>query len=70
MRTKLEYISNVYDQDYLKNEILDLVYYKYSNEIYEAVKSSTINNFTYIINDEKIDIYFNFKELNFLKTNS
>lgn len=56
---KMEYISNIYDQDYLKQNILDLVYKKYSNEIYEAIKSDTINNFTYIISDENIDIYFN-----------
>ena len=56
---KLEHISNIYDADYLKKTILDLVYYKYSNEIYNSVKDSTINNFTYLISDEKIDIYFN-----------
>ena len=60
---KLEHISNIYDADYLKKTILDLVYYKYSNEIYKSVKESTINNFTYLISDEKIDIYFNNIEL-------
>lgn len=58
-KDKLDYITNIYDSAYLTSTINDLTYYKYSNEIYEEVKASTINNFTYILSDEKIDIYFN-----------
>ena len=62
-KEELAYITNIYDKDYLKNEINDLVYYKYSQEIYDTIKDENINNFTYIIDDDKIDIYFN--NLNF-----
>ena len=56
---KLEHISNIYDPDYLRETILDLAYYKYSSDIYKLIKASTINNFTYLISDDKIDVYFN-----------
>ncbi len=62
-KEELAYITNIYDKDYLKYEINDLVYYKYSQEIYDTIKDENINNFTYIIDDNKIDIYFN--NLNF-----
>ncbi len=65
---KLAYISSIYDEDYLSNEINNLVYYKYSSDIYDKVKSSTINNFTYLIDDNKIDVYFNnieFKDIDY-----
>ena len=66
---KLSYISSVYDEEYLTNEINNLVYYKYSSDIYDKVKSSTINNFTYLIDDNKIDVYFNnieFKDIDYI----
>ena len=58
-KEELAYITNIYDKDYLKYEINDLVYYKYSQDIYNLIKDENINNFTYIIDDNKIDIYFN-----------
>ncbi len=61
---KMTYISSIYDEEYLENEINNLVYYKYSSDIYDKVKSSTINNFTYLIDDNKIDVYFNNIEFN------
>ncbi len=56
---KLSYISSIFDEEYLSSEINDLVYYKYSKDIYDKIKKETINNFTYIINEDKIDVYFN-----------
>lgn len=56
---KLSYISNIYNRDDLDYEIDNLVYYKYSSDIYELVKDSNINNHTYIISESKIDVYFN-----------
>lgn len=55
----IDYITHLYSEDYLKKEIYDSVYYKYSLDIYENIKNSTINNFTYILSDEKIEVYFN-----------
>ena len=55
----LAYISNIYNRDDLDYEIDNLVYYKYSSDIYELVKDSNINNHTYVINENKIDVYFN-----------
>lgn len=55
----ISYISNIYDKEYLINEIDNLVKTKYSNEIYNKIINSNINNHTYIIDDNKIDIYFN-----------
>ncbi|MDD6272945.1 MAG: polysaccharide deacetylase family protein [bacterium] len=57
--SKLAYITQIYDEEYLKTEINDLVYYKYSSEIYEKIQNSTINNFTYILSESKIEVYFN-----------
>lgn len=56
---KLDYITSVYDVNYLTSEINDLVYYKYSIDIFNKVKESTVNNFTYIINEDEIYVYFN-----------
>ena len=56
---KLAYISNIYDKDYLIDEINSIVSSKYSNDVYEKVKNSNVDNHTYIIDDNKVDIYFN-----------
>lgn len=56
---KLVYVNSLYDIDYLTNEINSLAFYKYSDEISNEIKKSTINNFTYLISDDKIDVYFN-----------
>lgn len=56
---KLAYISNIYDKDYLIDEINSIVSSKYSNEVYEKIKNSNVDNHTYIITDSKVDIYFN-----------
>lgn len=61
---KLTYITSLFDEDYLKNEINDLVYYKYSSDIYDKIKNETVNNFTYIISDDVVDVYFNNIEFN------
>lgn len=58
-KEKIAYISNIYDKDYLENEINELTYYKYSTEIYEKIKESNVNNNTYIIDENKIEVYFN-----------
>ena len=65
-KEELAYITNIYDKDYLKYEINDLVYYKYSQDIYNLIKDENINNFTYIIDDNKIDIYFNNIDFNLI----
>ena len=56
---EVSYISNVYDKEYLENEINEIVYYKYQTDIYEKIKESNINNNTYIIDENKIEVYFN-----------
>lgn len=66
---ELSYITNVYDKDYLEQEINELVYYKYSTDIYDKIKDSNINNNTYIIDKNKIEVYFNninFKDLDYI----
>ena len=65
-KEELAYITNIYDKDYLKYEINDLVYYKYSQDIYNLIKDENINNFTYIIDENKIDIYFNNIDFNLI----
>lgn len=66
---KVDYISNIYDKEYLTEEINSLAYHKYSSQIYEQIKNSNINNHTYIISDKKIEIYFNdikFDNINYI----
>ena len=56
---ELSYITNLYDKDYLEREINELVYYKYSIDIYDKIKETNINNNTYILDENKIEVYFN-----------
>ncbi len=56
---ELSYITNLYDKDYLEREINELVYYKYSTDIYDKIKETNINNNTYILDENKIEVYFN-----------
>ena len=56
---ELSYITNLYDKDYLEQEINELVYYKYSIDIYDKIKETNINNNTYILDENKIEVYFN-----------
>lgn len=56
---KISYITNLYNEEELRNEIYDLVYNKYSEDIYNKIKNESINNFTYIISEDQIDVYFN-----------
>ena len=58
-KKELSYISNIYDKEYLEQEINELVYYKYSTDIYNIIKETNINNNTYIIDKNKIEVYFN-----------
>lgn len=58
-KNSVAYISNLYDKDYLQNEINDLVFHKYSKDIYELIREENINNYTYILKDNKIDVYIN-----------
>ncbi len=70
MQTKeIAYISNLFDKDYIENNINELVYYKYSSDIFDLIKNSNINNHTYIINDNKIEVYFydiDFKDIEYI----
>lgn len=66
---EISYITNLYDKDYLEQEINELVYYKYSTDIYEKIKETNINNNTYILDENKIEVYFNninFKDLDYI----
>ncbi len=66
---KVSYISSLYDKNYLENEIKKLVYNKYPTNIYNKISKENINNFTYVISDENIEIYFNninWKEINYI----
>ena len=66
---ELSYITNLYDKDYLQQEINELVYYKYSSDIYDKIKETNINNNTYILDKDKIEVYFNninFKDLDYI----
>lgn len=56
---KLAYITNIYDAEQLKTEILNLLYHKYQSDIIDKIINNSINNYTYIINESKIDVYFN-----------
>lgn len=58
-KKELSYITSIYDKEYLNTKIDELVYHKYSTEIYDSIKDSSINNHTYILNEEEIVIYFN-----------
>ena len=65
----IDYISSIYDRDYLDNEIKEQVFYKYSNSIYEKIKDENINNFTYYINENELDVYINnieFEEIDYI----
>ena len=60
---ELSYISNVYDKEYLENEINEIVYYKYQTDVYEKIKECNINNNTYILypkKDGKYNITFKY----------
>ena len=58
-KKELSYITSIYDKEYLNTKIDELVYHKYSTEIYDSIKDSSINNHTYILNEDEIVIYFN-----------
>jgi len=55
----ISYISDLFNEDELKDKINNLVYYKYSSDIYNEINNKSINNFTYIISDNRIIVYFN-----------
>ncbi len=64
----LSYITNLYEKEFLESKINELSYYKYSEEIYNLIINSNINNHTYIINDNKIIVYFydiNFDDIDY-----
>ena len=66
---ELAYINSLLDEELLRNEILELVRSKYTLEIYDRVVDSSINNYTYLISDNEIDVYFNnieFNDLNYI----
>lgn len=54
----IAYISNLFEKDFIEKSIIETVYYKYSSDIFDKIKLSNINNHTYIIDDDKIVIYF------------
>ena len=65
----ISYITALYDKDYLENEIKKIVYDKYPTEIYNKIINENINNYTYIIGDNTIEVYFNsisWDEINYI----
>jgi len=56
---QLSYITSLFDKDYLENEIDKLVYDKYYTEVYNRILNENINNYTYLISDDEIEVYFN-----------
>lgn len=56
---EIAYITSLYDEEYLKNEIYNKTLKDYGQEVYEKIKNGTINNFTYLIDDTKLEVYFN-----------
>ncbi len=67
---KVSYISSIYNKSYLQYVINKIAYDKYPKEIYDKIKDENINNFTYIIDDEKIEVYFNnitFESINYVQ---
>lgn len=58
-KKEIAYISNIYDKEYLNQEINTKIYHKYSTSIYSKIKESNVDNHTYIISKDKLDIYFN-----------
>ena len=59
-KKSLTYITSLYDEEKIQEEILSLVYDKYTSDIYESVLNNTVNNYTYVFNDTGIDVYFNY----------
>ena len=65
----ISYITALYDKDYLESEIKKIVYDKYPTEIYNKIINENINNYTYIIGDNTIEVYFNsisWDEINYI----
>ena len=58
-KKEIAYISNIYDEGYLKNEIATKVKEKYSIEISKQLLNDTINNYTYFIGDNNLEVFFN-----------
>ena len=58
-KNDLAYITSLYEEEKLKNEIDSLVQYKYTEDVYNSVINDTVNNFTYIIGKSDLDVYFN-----------
>ena len=52
-------ISDIYDKELLQNEIYTLVNNKYSTDVYNEVVKNSIDDYTYVFEDEEIDVYFN-----------
>lgn len=69
LEEKEEYITSVFEEGNLIEEIDNLASHKYATEIYENIMNSNVNNHTYVISQSKVDIYFDdvsFYEINFI----
>ncbi len=53
------YISSIYDEEYITNEVYNKIKEKYEDDIFNQIVSKTINSFTYIFNNETLYVYFN-----------
>ena len=58
-KSEISYITSIYDENYLKKEIYNEINNKFSSDISELIAKDTLNNYTYIIKDKSLDIYFN-----------
>ena len=66
---ELSYISNIFEKEFIESNINELVYYKYCDDIFNKIKESNVNNHTYLIDDNKIIVYFydiNFNEIEYV----
>lgn len=57
-REKRSYITNVFDKEFLFNQIKTISFYKYDTSLYNKIINNNINNFTYLIYIDKLIVYF------------
>ena len=69
-KESITYISSIFDEEYLKNDIYHEIIKKYSKDFYNKLSKYTVNNYTYIFNNNYLVVYFNnFKDTPNIKIN-
>ena len=56
---ELANITSLYDEEYLKNEIYNKVKEKYPNEVYDEIINEKMNNYTFIMKADRLEVFFN-----------